>query len=268
MTAWPQPRGLAVRIGVAVLTLMVCRLDPYRPRSTWWVDALSACLVGWLTVLFMSRLGPGARDKVVERLLAVRDPGGWAGPCASHEQIASDRKWREPHVLHARQMNVDHVTTSATHPPPSSAFEGFFKQQHARSLRLAWLLTRSQSAAEDIVQDAMLATHARFDELDEPAAFLTRVLINKCHSWTRQDMSHRRLLRSIPAPVPQPDSSSDVELLDAVRRLPYRQQVVIVTRYWGGWSEREIASALECRPGTVKSLASRAMDQLEKELSR
>lgn len=268
MTAWPLPRGHVIGFGVAVLSLTMCRLDPYRPRSTWWVDALSACLVGWLTVLFMSRIGPGGRDMIMERLLAFRDVDGSPVTHASGERIASERNEREPHALHRRQMSVDHLTTPAAHPPTSSAFERFFRQEHPRSLRLAWLLTHSQSAAEDIVQEAMLATHARFDELDEPAAFLTRVLINKCHSWTRQDMSHRRLLRSIPAPAPEPDSSSDVELLDAVRRLPYRQQVVIVTRYWGGWSEREIASALECRPGTVKSLASRAMDQLQKELSR
>jgi DNA-directed RNA polymerase specialized sigma24 family protein len=41
---------------------------------------------------------------------------------------------------------------------------------------------------------------------------------------------------------------------------------VIVTRYWLGWSEAEIAQALNCRPGTVKSLASRALSQLRQEI--
>jgi DNA-directed RNA polymerase specialized sigma24 family protein len=43
---------------------------------------------------------------------------------------------------------------------------------------------------------------------------------------------------------------------------------VIVTRYWAGWSEAEIAEALGCRPGTVKSLASRALDRLRKEVEK
>jgi DNA-directed RNA polymerase specialized sigma24 family protein len=42
--------------------------------------------------------------------------------------------------------------------------------------------------------------------------------------------------------------------------------VVIVARYWLGWSEAEIARALDCRPGTVKSLASRALAQLRQEV--
>jgi DNA-directed RNA polymerase specialized sigma24 family protein len=35
-------------------------------------------------------------------------------------------------------------------------------------------------------------------------------------------------------------------------------------RYHAGLSEAQIADALGCRPGTVKSLASRALEQLKK----
>jgi RNA polymerase sigma factor (sigma-70 family) len=41
---------------------------------------------------------------------------------------------------------------------------------------------------------------------------------------------------------------------------------VVVLRYFEGLSEAEIAETLSCRPGTVKSLASRALDRLRKEL--
>ena len=33
-------------------------------------------------------------------------------------------------------------------------------------------------------------------------------------------------------------------------------------RYWADWSEAEIAEALGCRPGTVKTLASRGLERL------
>jgi len=58
------------------------------------------------------------------------------------------------------------------------------------------------------------------------------------------------------------------ELGDAVAALPFRQRAVLVLRYHHGLSEAEIADALECRPGTVKSLASRALDTLKKEIER
>ena len=35
-------------------------------------------------------------------------------------------------------------------------------------------------------------------------------------------------------------------MFDVVVALAYRQRVVIVTRYWLGWSEEEIARALSC----------------------
>ena len=38
----------------------------------------------------------------------------------------------------------------------------------------------------------------------------------------------------------------DSTMLEAVARLPYRQRVVIVARYWGGWTEADIAKVQEC----------------------
>jgi RNA polymerase sigma factor (sigma-70 family) len=56
------------------------------------------------------------------------------------------------------------------------------------------------------------------------------------------------------------------ELLAIVDGLPFRQRAVLVARYWLDMSEADIADLLDCRPGTVKSLASRAMATLRKEL--
>jgi DNA-directed RNA polymerase specialized sigma24 family protein len=43
---------------------------------------------------------------------------------------------------------------------------------------------------------------------------------------------------------------------------------VVVLRYYADLSEAEIAQALDCRPGTVKSLSSRALAALSKEVGR
>ncbi len=55
-------------------------------------------------------------------------------------------------------------------------------------------------------------------------------------------------------------------LADVIERLPYRQRLVIVCRYWAEWSEAELAEALGCRPGTVKSVASRALASLRTQI--
>jgi RNA polymerase sigma-70 factor (sigma-E family) len=153
----------------------------------------------------------------------------------------------------------------ATRSPESASFAEFYHAEYPRALRFAWLLTHSPAASEDLTQEAFTAVYRRFDELDSQVAYLRRVLVNLCSTWHRHESSLRqRMLRlreePFETPVPDPD------LVSAVQRLPHRQRVVIVARYWADWSEADIASALGCRPGTVKSLASRALDQLRREV--
>jgi RNA polymerase sigma factor (sigma-70 family) len=59
-----------------------------------------------------------------------------------------------------------------------------------------------------------------------------------------------------------------VEFRDVIAGLPFRQRVVIVGRYWAGWSEAELADLLQCRPGTIKSLASRAIDRMRMQIEK
>jgi RNA polymerase sigma factor (sigma-70 family) len=146
---------------------------------------------------------------------------------------------------------------------PDQRFTDFYRREYDSSVRLAWLLTGSRTAAEDVVQDAMTGVYRAFRRLDEPTAYLRRAVVNRARSRHR-DERRRQMLQDRAAPA---IDVADAELLGLIARLPYRQRVVIVARYWGGWSEREIAAALGCRPGTVKSLASRALDRLRQEVN-
>jgi RNA polymerase sigma factor (sigma-70 family) len=146
----------------------------------------------------------------------------------------------------------------------AQAFGEFYRREFEPAVRLAWLLLGEAGAAEDVVQNAMAAIFLRFEQIDVPAGYLRRAIVNGAQSWRRDERRQQQragLVARERLDVPR----SDPRMLDAVARLPYRQRVVIVARYWGDWSEREIADALGCRPGTVKSLASRALSQLREE---
>ena len=146
-------------------------------------------------------------------------------------------------------------------------FEFFYRQEFSRAVRLVWLLTGSQAAAEDIVQDAMADLFRRFSRVHTPEAYLRRGLVNAARRWHRRERLGRERFGALAAESVTLDER-DTSLLDAVGRLPYRQRVVIVGRYWGGWSEAEIARVLGCRPGTVKSLGSRALERLRGEVEQ
>lgn len=148
-------------------------------------------------------------------------------------------------------------------------FQRFYEERYASTVRLARLLTGEWHAAEDVAQDAFVKVY-RYAEtsqrpIDNPAALLRTTTVNLCRTWhTRQ---RRAVLRMVQH---GPDATLLTEwerCLDAsLRRLPHDQRAVVVLRYWLGLSESEIADALECRPGTVKSRHARALRTLRKEL--
>lgn len=153
-----------------------------------------------------------------------------------------------------------------------------YDREFLRAARLAHLLTGSNDAADDIAQEAFLRVGPRLDAVDDPSRYLTTTVVNLCRNWHRSAERERaRVVRvarrdRVAEWSPEPyESSADVhghdEVLDVVDRLPFRQRTVLVARYWLDLPEAEIATLLGCRPGTVKSLASRALATLRKELS-
>lgn len=162
---------------------------------------------------------------------------------------------------------MERVDTEPTGPRADGAtgFDAFYAASWGRTVGLAALLTQDSSVADEIAQEAFVAVLGRWADLREPAAYLHRCVANSASMYHRRAGSARRKLAVIGDT--QSASLGFDELADAVAALPFRQRAVIVLRYHGGLSEREIADALGCRPGTVKSLASRALARLQKELS-
>jgi RNA polymerase sigma-70 factor (sigma-E family) len=144
------------------------------------------------------------------------------------------------------------------------SFDEFYAAAYPRLLRLGVALVWSKATAEDHLQNAFVKTYARFATLDEPEAYVRKTLVNEVRiSFRRQQMTQRfaPLLRST---VIQTDRYTDDSLLKALDSLPLRQRAAVILRYYEQCSEQEIAHALNCRPGTVKSLLSRGLASLRK----
>lgn len=149
-------------------------------------------------------------------------------------------------------------------------FQLFYQEHFSTTARLARLLTGGHHIAEDLAQDAFMRLYRYAGSanrpIENPAALLRTTTVNLCRSWhTSQRRAELRMVRH--GAEPEVLTQWERELDDSLRRLPYDQRAVIVLRYWLGLSEAEIASALVCRPGTVKSRHARALRTLRKELS-
>lgn len=147
--------------------------------------------------------------------------------------------------------------------PDDARFDLLYRSERTGLVRLAYLLTGSQAVAEDLVQDVFLRSHGRFEDLDNPAAYLRRSVTNACWSWHRHRRYELAHSHDRPAIVA---GSSDVEMWDALSRLSPRRRSVLVLRYYLDLPEAEVADTLGWRIGTVKSTTHRAIQDLKRML--
>jgi RNA polymerase sigma-70 factor (ECF subfamily) len=155
--------------------------------------------------------------------------------------------------------------------PP--AFDSFYRLEFPRLVDLAYALSGSRMAAEDLVQEAMIAAHrdwARVGVLDKPGAWVRRVVLNLSASHYYRRLAEIRALRRLawlrgePPAQLDPDSA---EFWNTLRKLPKRQTEAVALHYLDGYSVTEIAEVMGCAESTVKVHLHRARKSLSLLLS-
>jgi RNA polymerase sigma-70 factor (sigma-E family) len=156
------------------------------------------------------------------------------------------------------------VTSSADAP----TFEEHAATAWPALYRYAYLLTGNHADAEDIAQQTWVKAYRSWSRVrgsDSPTAYLRRMLTNTYLSQRRPKARRLELLTdALPELAPTPASGPEERMVlwPHVRSLPPRQRAVIVLRYYEDLSEEQIADALGCSPGTVKSTAHHALKTL------
>jgi RNA polymerase sigma-70 factor (sigma-E family) len=153
-------------------------------------------------------------------------------------------------------------------------FEAWFSGQLPQLLRFTTALCGGPDPAEEVLQDVAIKAHRRWNtikDLEHPSAYLRRMIINEYLSW------RRKWSRLVPYAELGDHASAEpglaekhaerAQLITELNRLPRRQRAVLVLRYVEGLSDLEIAGALGCSVGTVRSHASRALSTLRVEMA-
>lgn len=149
----------------------------------------------------------------------------------------------------------------------TSDFSAFYSSHQRQAVQLAWLLTHDAEASEDIAHDAFAALFQRFDSLDQPAAYLRTTIVNRVYERTRRVGRERRRVELVAAAEPMAADGPTGGLADVVAKLALKPRTAIVLRYWAGLTDRELADAMRIRPGTARSMISRALAQLRRDMS-
>lgn len=148
-------------------------------------------------------------------------------------------------------------------------FEDFVRSSSVRLLRTAYLLTGSVADAEDLLQDALIATARHWSSIDHGAAeAYVRTALHRgaIDGWRRRQVRPR----VVGEPSTDPAAPSDIHavaearvvLREALMRLTPRQRAVLVLRHFEQHTEVEAAAVLGCSVGTVKSQNRHALQRL------
>ena len=143
-----------------------------------------------------------------------------------------------------------------------------FEAQRPRLLRLAYRMTGSLAEAEDVVQDAWLRWARVELSVDQPSAYLTRIVTRLCLDRMRSARVRRETYVGAWLPDPLVGSTEDDEedqadditltLMLALERLSPLERAAFLLHDVFGVALSDVAGTLDRDAAAVRQLASRA----------
>src|SRR5690349_17455836 len=158
----------------------------------------------------------------------------------------------------SRTISGGDVTTSVD-------FDDYVAARSSVLLRTAYLLTRDEGLAEDLLQTALTKAWFAWSRIEgDPEPYVRKILVNTFASWWRRRWNGEQAHAEPPEPEPAAPGATDErhDLWTAMGRLPRRQRAVVVLRYVEDLTEAETARVLGVSVGTVKSQTSKALAKL------
>jgi len=152
-----------------------------------------------------------------------------------------------------------------------AAFSALVRRHQDRLFRLATRMLRAPDQAGDAVQEVFLRAWTglpRFRFRSTVFSWLYATLRNVCHELNRKTVpagavDEKQMDEHMPSPMAGAETQQRLQLLlRRLEALPQGQRDCFVLRVLEGMSVAETASALKCRPGTVKTQLHRAVRRL------
>lgn len=147
-------------------------------------------------------------------------------------------------------------------------------------LRTAYLMTRDEEAAKDIVQESLLLAWKNLEKLREPAFFRTwllKIVVNQSTSLKRQWARKAALLReqftqsyvdqiTLNADLQKGMLEDRLDVAEAIDRLPVDQRAVVILFYYHRMTMPEIATVLGVAENTLRKRLQIAIGKIRKYL--
>lgn len=152
--------------------------------------------------------------------------------------------------------------------PDDAAFDDFVSGSWRSLRQAAYVLTGNTADAEDLLQTVLVRTYAHWPRVgrDDPVAYVRRALVNAyVDTWRRRQVLRIDPVEEVPDVVSWDETTRTddrAELAARLASLSPRERAMVVQRHYFDLSEQDVAAAMGCSVGTVKSTCSRALRRL------
>ena len=150
---------------------------------------------------------------------------------------------------------------------PPAGFVDFVVARGPALHRTAFLLTRQQQSAEDLVQISLAKAWRSWGRIDGThEAYVRQIIVNEFASAWRRRWRGEVPTADLPDVAGQDDHGDSFStrqvLIAALATLPPRQRAVVVLRFFHDYTEAATAEAMGTSVGTVKSQTFKALAAL------
>ena len=160
-------------------------------------------------------------------------------------------------------------------PAQESDFIAFYTERGDLLRNTAYLLCGDWHLAEDLTQTTFTKLYRswqrieRRDTMDQYARkTLMRVFLDERRRPWRREYATAPGSTALDSTAREDPRDEPSVLHTALMRLPKRRRAVLVLRFWADMSVEQVADALDCSVGTVKSQTARGLAQLRGLLDR
>ena len=174
----------------------------------------------------------------------------------------------------------ERATVIAVQQGDRDAFRDLYERYRDRVYNIIFYSMGDESRAEDVLQIVFVKIYTGLPSFRFEASFATwiyRIAVNESLNQQRGRKSHHIPFEALLGSDEELDSGSAADLRHAdgerreivhraVMELSPKLRAVVALKYLDGLSYEEIASVLECSPGTVASRLNRALSELEARL--
>lgn len=163
--------------------------------------------------------------------------------------------------------------------PGKMTYEDFYSAYYGSVLRYLSGKCAQKETAEDLASQVFLYCYQNYDRYDPEKASMASWVYMVANSRLKNYWRDRKAyvdLEEVKDFIPDERDTLDSAILldelrddmaDALEKLPERQRIIVVLRYFKDMSAVDIGKMLNMSPVNVRVQLSRALDKLEKELT-